>query len=283
MSPTSIASMCRTELCAIERRLLMVMEGLDAPRLAEVARYATASGGKRARPLMLTLTGELLGCEMERTLDAAVAVELMHTASLVHDDILDEGVWRRGRHTTNRSFGTDAAMLCGDMLICASMELLSAYEPEVMHTFSRAGVSMAEGELLDISGITSEEAYLECIQRKTASLFSAACAMGALISRASPRCVEACGRMGWHTGMGYQMVDDLRERTGRQTDKLSLRQHSTLLESGAVCTRESVLWHEQRALMLLDVAAGGSKSDAHSKLSHLIHELTTGMIEKSEQ
>ncbi|HIH69635.1 polyprenyl synthetase family protein [Methermicoccus shengliensis] len=282
MSATSIASMCRTELCAIERRLLEVVDELDAPGLVKIARYAITSGGKRTRPLMLILTGELFGCEMERTLDAAVAVELMHTASLVHDDIVDEGVWRRGKHTTNHTFGTDAAMLCGDMMICASMELLSAYEPEVMHTFSRAGVSMAEGELLDVSGITSEEAYLECIQRKTASLFSAACTMGALIARASPRCVEACERMGWHVGMGYQMVDDLREHMGAHTDKLSLRQHPTPLGEGDNITPEVVRWHEQRALMLLD-ALECSNSDARSKLTHLIHGLTTEMIEKSQQ
>lgn len=275
MSLTSITSMCHTELCAIEDRLFEVVEEFDAPRLAEIARYAIGSGGKRTRPLMLVLTAELFGCEMERALDAAVAVELMHTASLVHDDILDEGVWRRGRYTANRSFGTDAAMLCGDMLICVSVGLLGKYDEEVMHTFSRAGVSMAEGELLDISDITSKEAYLECIQRKTASLFSAACTMGALIAHAPPRCVEACGRMGWHVGMGYQMVDDLREHI--QTDKISLRRRSTPLDSND--TRERILSHGRRALMLLDAAA--KSSDARSKLSHLIHELTRGMIEKA--
>lgn len=277
----------RLELDAVELHLKEVLEGVDAPRLKEVASYAISSGGKRTRPLMLVLVGELFGTPVERCLDAAVAVELMHTASLLHDDILDEGIVRRGKEAPSRRFGTESALLCADLLISMCVELLSPYDPEVMRTFSRTGVHMAEGEQLDVLGC-SPQSYMECIEKKTASLFSCAARMGALIARAPERYVDACSRMGWHTGIGYQLVDDLLEYAGYHEHKLSLRARAgypaLMLELGdepVSSTVELIFQHERRAQVHLSTL-----SEVHPKpqaqLSQLIHSLTTGMVKGME-
>ena len=130
------------------------------------------------------LSAEAFGGTTEEAVNAALAVELVHAASLVHDDILDQGIKRRGTQSALERFGPEAALLAGDWLISRSIELISHYRQPVIAAFSAACMDMAEGELMDLSAASSADDYYNCISKKTASLFSASAKIGAMLSGA---------------------------------------------------------------------------------------------------
>lgn len=188
------------------------------------------SGGKKIRPIMLLLSSEVCGAEIEDTLDAALAIELIHSASLIHDDLLDMGTIRRGIETANEKYGNGIAMLAGDYLISKSIELLAPYNKEVIAEFGKAGMQMADGEVIDIKGFSEiqcdEENYFRCIRNKTASLFAASTAMGAYAADEDEDKVACLREYGERVGVAYQILDDLLEYRKILSDKHSI-QHST--------------------------------------------------------
>jgi octaprenyl-diphosphate synthase len=167
----------------------LINEGLDkladelpSSGFGEVIRHVLSSPGKRVRPLILVTSSQAFGGDPEEAMDAALAVELVHAASLVHDDILDCGVERRGEPSALERYGRDAALLCGDYLISRSIDLISGYRQPVIKAFSAACMKMSQGEMLDLSNLSSQEEYYRCISAKTASLFAASAKMGCLIA-----------------------------------------------------------------------------------------------------
>ena len=170
--------------------------------------------GKRVRPLILILSAEALGTPPAQSMSAALAIELVHAASLVHDDILDHGIERRGSPSALERFGPEASLLAGDWLISRSIDLISGYSQPVIRAFSRACMDMSEGELMDLSCAGSPDDYYQCITRKTASLFSASAKIGGLISGAGKEDVARLESYGLHLGLGYQVLDDLEEFLG---------------------------------------------------------------------
>jgi len=155
-------------------------------------------------------------------------VELVHAASLVHDDILDQGIKRRGAQSALERFGPEAALLAGDWLISRSIELISHYRQPAIAAFSAACMDMSEGELMDLSSASTSDDYYQCISKKTATLFSASAKIGAMLSDADDCEVAILESYGKSLGLGYQVLDDLEEFLGLDQGKSSQKTSVTL-------------------------------------------------------
>jgi geranylgeranyl pyrophosphate synthase len=213
----------------VEDRLLVVAES-HGPVLGEHARATIAAGGKRLRPLLVLVAAGPEPADPDALVRAAVAVELVHAASLVHDDVLDAADLRRGRPTVVAAAGRQMAVATGDLLFSrAFAELAATRRPEAVRVLADAASALAEGELLqraDAWDVTvSGERYLHRCDLKTGRLFQAACALGALLGGGE---VAALGEFGRQIGLAFQLLDDVldvsgpAERTGkhRGTDLL---------------------------------------------------------------
>lgn len=212
----------------IDDRLACLVRDLPDSPLGEIVGYVLSAPGKRVRPLILMLSSEAFGGTAREAANAALAIELVHAASLVHDDILDQGIQRRGTQSALERFGPEAALLAGDWLISRSIELISHYSQPAIATFSQACMDMSEGELMDLSVASSQDDYYQCISKKTASLFSASAKIGAMLSGAGDRDVAILDSYGKHLGLGYQVLDDLEEFLGLEQGKSSKKSSVTL-------------------------------------------------------
>ncbi|MFP4654331.1 MAG: polyprenyl synthetase family protein [Methanohalobium sp.] len=203
----------------------------DSSQMKNVVSHVCNYGGKRIRPIILMLSSEICGGDSKDSINAALSVELMHSASLIHDDLIDGGIIRRGVSSAHKKFGHSAAMLCGDFLISKSIELMSAYGQKPITEFGQAGMSMAQGETIDIGSEDSgfeEVNYFDCIYKKTASLFAASASIGAYIGGADDETAHKCRLYGEYMGTAYQIVDDLLEYLHELDDKSSTRKSITL-------------------------------------------------------
>lgn len=208
----------REALEEVEERLIWVAE--RAPHtLVEPAREALTSGGKRLRPLLLMLGAETGGAEREAVLEAATAVEVLHTATLIHDDIVDRAESRRGRPTTVAEHGREAAIATGDYLFAEAFHLLAGIgDARVVRSFAEASRELAVGELDQyraVGGVVEVEAYLEYIRMKTAGLFKAACVAGGTLGGLSVVQIDALATYGQALGIAFQMSDDVMDFTGK--------------------------------------------------------------------
>lgn len=182
--------------------------------LDRIAYYIIRTKGKQIRPVFVLLTAKLCGQVTESSYTAAALIELVHTASLVHDDVVDDARTRRGFFSINALWKHKAAVLVGDYLLSKGLLIaLDNKEYEVLHRFSRAVKQISEGELLQMEKSRnlnlSEDIYYDIIRQKTASLIASACACGALSAGASPKMVEQAELLGELIGMAFQMKDDL--------------------------------------------------------------------------
>ncbi|MDD4652169.1 MAG: polyprenyl synthetase family protein [Methanothrix sp.] len=212
----------------INKRLAELVRSLPNSPLGEIIGYVLSSPGKRVRPLILIFSAQAMGESAASAMNAAMAIELVHAASLVHDDILDQGLERRGAQSALQRFGPDAALLAGDWLISRSIELISHYSQPVISTFASACMDMSEGELMDLSYASSENDYYQCISKKTASLFSASAKMGGLIAGAGEEDAARLESYGTNLGLSYQVLDDLEEFLGLDQGKSSQKTSVTL-------------------------------------------------------
>jgi octaprenyl-diphosphate synthase len=182
--------------------------------LKKMVEHVCHSGGKRIRPIILLLVSEICSGSYSRSLNAALAVEMMHSASLIHDDLLDQGLVRRNLPSAPEKFGPSRALLCGDYLIAKSIAFISSYGEKVVRDFGKAGMDMAEGEVLDLKledGGFGEKDYFKCIYKKTASLFAISASIGAYTGGADEELAGHFGFFGNALGTAYQIVDDILE------------------------------------------------------------------------
>lgn len=195
------------------------------PALTKVTSHVFNAGGKKLRPLVIMLSCEACGGNFKDATNACLAIEGIHTASLIHDDILDEGLMRRNQQTLHTLYGPAAAILCGDFLIAKSIEWISIYEKQIVWDFGHSGALLSEGEVLDAGikrGEMTMDEYMECIYRKTAALFEVSAKIGSRISvPKDEELIEKFGKFGYEFGMAYQIVDDLLEDFGIYEDKES--------------------------------------------------------------
>ena len=188
---------------------------IDSPvgLIREMGEFIAGAGGKRLRPILLLMAARLAGYSGPRAVRMGCVVELLHTATLIHDDVVDQAPLRRGRPSANARWGDDASILVGDHLYSKSFALMvQDGDPEVLETLARATVSMTEAEVFQLErkriGITGEADYLRIITQKTASFMSACCRIGALLARCEPEQVEGLTRYGLDIGIAFQISDD---------------------------------------------------------------------------
>src|SRR5215468_5895267 len=185
----------------------------DVDVLREASKHILEAGGKRVRPRLTLLAYEAVGgTDLDSVIPVAAAVELVHTATLVHDDINDHGTLRRGRPTVNARWGRTFALLTGDYLFTKVYELMAPFK-DLNIVFADATVALVEGETLQAaaakSGQLDRETYTRIIAKKTASLFAAAVKLGAMLAGGSAEQITALEQYGFNLGLAFQIVDDI--------------------------------------------------------------------------
>jgi octaprenyl-diphosphate synthase len=194
----------------------------DVPLVREVAQYIVASGGKRLRPALLLLACGAAGAEGksgEARFALAAVVEFIHTATLLHDDVVDESGLRRGQPTANAAFGNAAAVLVGDFLYSRAFQMMVEVDDmRVMRVLADATNTIAAGEVLQLMGShdpdVDEARYLEVIRRKTARLFEAAARLGGVLARSPAALEQGLAAYGAHVGTAFQLIDDVLDYSG---------------------------------------------------------------------
>ena len=193
----------------------------DVVLIRQVAEYIIAGGGKRLRPALVLLTAGALGYQGTLHHELAAVVEFIHTATLLHDDVVDESELRRGRETANALFGNAASVLVGDFLYSRAFQMmLKADDLRVMQILADATNIIAEGEVLQLMNCRNTDIeiddYLQVIRYKTAKLFEAAARLGALLGKADATGEEALARYGMHLGTAFQLIDDVLDYSGEE-------------------------------------------------------------------
>ncbi len=199
----------------------VIAQRLDSsvPLVGQVARYIISAGGKRLRPALLLLACGALGYQGAQRFNIAAVIEFIHTATLLHDDVVDESTLRRGRPTANESFGNPASVLVGDFLHSRAFQMMvDADDMRIMQILSEATNIIAEGEVLQLMNThdasLSEAGYLQVIRSKTAKLFEASTRLAAVLSRSTPEIEAACADYGQALGTAFQVIDDVLDYDG---------------------------------------------------------------------
>lgn len=191
----------------------------DVPLVEKIAQHIIESGGKRLRPLLVLLSSRALGYDRDEHLKLAAVIEFLHTATLLHDDVVDTSDMRRGRSTANAKWGNAPSVLVGDFLYARAFEMMVELQNlRIMDVLSHATAVIAEGEVLQLMNVknpdVSEDKYMEVIHNKTAMLFEAASHTGALLAGASDDQEQALSAYGKHLGLAFQLVDDVLDYRG---------------------------------------------------------------------
>ena len=203
----------------------LIVERMHSPvaLIPQLAGHIVAAGGKRLRPMLTLASARLCGYRGDNHLALAAAVEFIHTATLLHDDVVDSSDLRRGRDTANAVWGNKPAVLVGDFLFARSFQLMvEVGSLRILDILSRAAAVIAEGEVHQLitanDTTTTEAAYLEVIEAKTAALFAAASRIGAVVADRPPGEEEALEHFGRNLGIAYQLVDDMLDFSARQSE-----------------------------------------------------------------
>jgi len=191
----------------------------DVVLVRQVADYIIAGGGKRLRPALVLMAADAAGYRGEAKFELAAVVEFIHTATLLHDDVVDESQLRRGRGTANATFGNAAAVLVGDFLYSRAFQMMVGVNSmRVMSVLADATNTIAEGEVLQLINVhdadVDEKRYLEVVRRKTAKLFEAAARLGGVLGGVAPEVEEALAAYGLHLGTAFQLIDDVLDYSG---------------------------------------------------------------------
>ncbi|MCX7558811.1 polyprenyl synthetase family protein [Sulfitobacter sp. F26204] len=215
-----IAAYLRDDLAQVGSLIRERMASKHAPRIPEVTAHLVEAGGKRLRPMLTLAAARLCGYAGPYHIHLAATVEFIHTATLLHDDVVDESAQRRGRPTANLLWDNQSSVLVGDYLFARSFQLMT--EPgsmRVMRILSNAAATIAEGEVLQLTAAqnlaTDENTYLQVVRGKTAALFSAATEVGGVIADAPDAQVQALFDYGDALGIAFQIVDDLLDFQGQ--------------------------------------------------------------------
>ncbi|MBR9763426.1 MAG: polyprenyl synthetase family protein [Rhodobacteraceae bacterium] len=215
----ALAKLLQPELEATGQLIRARMESRHAPRIPQVTAHLVDAGGKRLRPMLTLAAAKLCGYQGPYHVHLAATVEFIHTATLLHDDVVDESQQRRGRPTANLLWDNQSSVLVGDYLFARAFQMM--VEPgnlRVLDILSSAATTIAEGEVLQLSAAqdlaTTEETYITIVRGKTAALFSAATESGAVLAGAPEEHVKALFAYGDALGIAFQMADDLLDYQG---------------------------------------------------------------------
>lgn len=218
MSIEAIREFIAADMQAVDRVIRTRLHS-EVPLIRQVAEYIIGGGGKRLRPALVVLSAGALGYTGARHHELAAVIEFIHTATLLHDDVVDESALRRGQPTANSLFGNAASVLVGDFVYSRAFQIMvEANHMRVLEVLAEATNVIAEGEVLQLMNCRNpdiaEEQYLQVIRCKTAKLFEAATRIGALLGGASAQAEEAMARYGAHLGTAFQLIDDVLDYSG---------------------------------------------------------------------
>ncbi|AHE97072.1 octaprenyl diphosphate synthase [Thioalkalivibrio paradoxus] len=213
MSMSAIPTIAADDMQAVDQ---CIRERLASPvaLINQLSHYIVRSGGKRLRPLLAVLAARSCGYEGPHHVTLAAVVEFIHTATLLHDDVVDASELRRGQETANQLFGNEAAVLVGDFLYSRAFEMMvDVGSMRVMEILAHATNVIAEGEVMQLMNChdadVDEARYMEVIRSKTAKLFEAACQLGAILAGRPEPEEQALARYGMHLGTAFQLIDDV--------------------------------------------------------------------------
>lgn len=214
----SLLSIIAPDMHEVDRVIAQRLSS-GVPLVAQVSRYIISAGGKRLRPALLLLICGALGFKGEQRYNLAAVVEFIHTATLLHDDVVDESSLRRGNVTANEKFGNPASVLVGDFLYSRAFQMMvDAQSLPIMSILADATNVIAEGEVMQLMNMHNaaldEAGYLQVIRSKTAKLFEASARVGAILASASPDIESACAAYGQALGTAFQVIDDVLDYTG---------------------------------------------------------------------
>ena len=207
-----IQALMKNELDQMNKILVNRLDS-NVDLINQMSHYIISSGGKRIRPLLLLLCARATDYDGDYHYSMAVVIELIHTATLLHDDVVDQSTTRRGQETANELWGNEPSVLVGDFLYSRAFEIM--VEPnsmEIMKILSKATNQISEGEVLQLLNIknanVTQKEYYRVIERKTACLFKAACQIAGILSNSNQKVIEAMGKFGMHLGNAFQIIDD---------------------------------------------------------------------------
>ena len=213
MDFNQILQLVEDDMQAVNRLITQRLHS-EVVLINQLSQYIISSGGKRLRPMLALISARACGYQGTQHIDTAAIVEFIHTATLLHDDVVDESELRRGKETANNVWGNQAAVLVGDFLYSRSFEMMvDVNSMRVMQILAGTTNTIAEGEVLQLLNChdadTSEASYMEVIHSKTAKLFEAACLLGAVLAGCSKEQEAAMAAYGMHLGTAFQLVDDV--------------------------------------------------------------------------
>jgi octaprenyl-diphosphate synthase len=216
-SPTGL-SIVEQDMRQVDQVIAMRLDS-GVPLVGSVSQYIIAAGGKRLRPALLLLCCGALGYSGTQRFNMAAVVEFIHTATLLHDDVVDESDLRRGNPTANSKFGNPASVLVGDFLYSRAFQMMvDAQSMRIMQVLADATNVIAEGEVMQLMNMHNagldESGYLQVIRSKTAKLFEASARVGAILSGATTELEEACAEYGQALGTAFQVIDDVLDYAG---------------------------------------------------------------------
>jgi octaprenyl-diphosphate synthase len=264
MQLNDIRALVADDLASVDREIRRQLES-DVVLINQVGEYIVGGGGKRLRPLTVLLAARAAGIDGGRHVEAAAVIEFIHTATLLHDDVVDDSHKRRGRDTANDVFGSSASVLVGDFLYSRAFQMMVTIgQLRVMDVMADATNTIAEGEVLQLMNAgdpeTDERRYLEVIYRKTARLFEAGAQVAAIIAGAPEPVEAAMARYGRHLGTAFQLVDDALDYRG-DARELGKNLGDDLAEGKPTLPLIHALRHgnaEEARLIRRAIEAGGS-------------------------
>ncbi len=209
------------ELAAVKSNYAHQLKWQSEP-IRGIGRYLSKAHGKFFRPALVLLSAKLGEGDMEKAVSTGVAIELIHAASLVHDDIIDEAVLRRSQRTINSKWGNAVSVIAGDYLLARAFDMVSKLdEPRIMTVFSRTAARMCEGELAQLANAynfdVTEDDYLDIIKKKSAYLISDCCAVGGMLGRLSEDKINRLTAYGLYLGVAFQITDDCLDLAGKES------------------------------------------------------------------
>ena len=217
-SPSPWLSIIAEDMRAVDAVVAVRLDS-GVPLVGTVAQYIISAGGKRLRPALLLLCSGALGFQGPQRHSLAAVVEFIHTATLLHDDVVDDSALRRGLRTANATFGNPASVLVGDFLYSRAFQMMvDAQNMRIMGILADATNVIAEGEVLQLMNVHNaaldEAGYLQVIRSKTAKLFEASARVGAVLAGATPEMESACADYGQALGTAFQVIDDVLDYSG---------------------------------------------------------------------
>lgn len=213
MSFESVKALVEDDLRQVDRVIRNRLAS-DVMLVNQIAEYIVGSGGKRLRPLVVLVAARACGCSDDRHTEAAAIIEFIHTATLLHDDVVDGSKLRRGRDTANEIWGNEASVLVGDYVYSRAFEMMVTLgDMRIMDVMASATNKIAEGEVLQLMNAndpdTTEQRYFDVIYRKTAKLFESGTQVAAILSGSDPAVESSMAQYGKHLGSAFQLIDDV--------------------------------------------------------------------------